>query len=432
MRRFGFPILPALAALVFVTVSCSTPEAEPVERRIMIVGIDGMEWDVMGPLLEAGRLPTFEKVLTEGAWGELRSLDILESPVIWTSIATGKLPEKHGITGFAKKPVEGGQPVPITSNVRRVDAIWDILGDRGASVGIVGWLATWPAAPVNGYLVTDYFNYGWDSTREGGERTTFPEALAGELSELRVLESDISDERAARLVNGAVPEGDELRRRFEGLKTVIATDETSRSVALHLAEQMPVDFYAVYLKGIDGVCHLYWVDMLPDSGPEITPEETEFFGDVIERYYEEMDAVLAEFLELADENTTVVVTSDHGHSGPKPAGDGYRWGIAMHDPTGVVAFWGKDIAAGVELDDASVLDITPTLLALMGMPVADDMDGKVLSNAIDPAFLRAHPVSRTDTYETGDNDASGDGTEPIESPIDDEVRERLRALGYIE
>jgi arylsulfatase A-like enzyme len=104
----------------------------------------------------------------------------------------------------------------------------------------------------------------------------------------------------------------------------------------------------------------------------------------------------------------------------------------MHDPTGVLAFWGKDIAGGRELADASVLDITPTILALCGFPVAEDMDGSVLTEAIDPDFLRAHPVRTIETYEPEREPTDVADREPIESPIDDEVRERLRALGYIE
>jgi predicted AlkP superfamily phosphohydrolase/phosphomutase len=428
MRRIAAALLAVTALLAL---SCAPTSVEPVERRIMIIGIDGMEWDIMGPLVEAGRLPTFAKVMSEGAWGELESLDILESPVIWTSIATGKLPEKHGITGFAKKPAAGGEAVPVTSNVRRVEAIWDILGDEGWSVGIVGWLSTWPAEPVNGYLVTDYFGYGWGPERTGGDdRVTFPASLASELEDLLVLEGDVTDARAAEFTGGVVPDGD-LETKFGSLKSCIASDETYHGVARRLAEQMPVDLYAVYLRGVDGVCHHFWVDMIPESGPPVDAKEREVFGDVIELYYEEMDGVLAGFLELADENTTVVVTSDHGHSGPKPTGDSYRWGIAMHDPTGVLALWGKDIAAGEQLADASVLDITPTLLALCGMPVGEDMDGRVLTEAIDDAFLSRHPVRTIDTYETGDRSVEGGG-EPVESPIDDEVRERLRALGYIE
>jgi len=432
MRRITAIVLLCAAALLATSCSSTQQEAEPVARKVLFVGIDGMEWDIMSTLVAEGRLPTFERVLSEGAWGELRSLDILESPVIWTSIATGKVPEKHGIMGFAKAH-PGAEPVPMTSNVRRVEAIWDILGDRGWTVGIVGWLSTWPAGPVNGYLVTDYFNYGWSPGRGGeSEGITFPPGLADELAGLRVMEDDVPDARAAEFLSGEMPEKEALLKRVGALKGCIATDETSLRVARHMAERMPVDFYAVYLKGIDGVCHLHWVDMLPQSGPPITEEEAALFGEVIERYYEEMDGVLAEFLEMADENTTVVLTSDHGHSGPKPVGDNYRFGIAMHDPTGVFALWGKDISPGVELDDPGVMDITPTLLALCGLPVGDDMDGRVLTEAIDGEFLDAHPVRTIETYEVAGSDADGDGSEPIESPIDDEVRERLRALGYIE
>jgi predicted AlkP superfamily phosphohydrolase/phosphomutase len=421
-----------LCALSLFVASCSRPEAEPVHRKILILGIDGMEWDIMGPLVEEGRLPTFARVLSEGAWGELRSLDVLESPVIWTSIATGKVPEKHGIMGFAKAR-RGGEPVPITSNVRRVKAIWNILGDRGWSVGVIGWLSTWPAERVNGYLVTDYFNYGWSPGSEGdSEGITFPPGLADEIADLRVMDKDVPDEQAAKLTHGVVPTEGALRRRFDALKGVLASDETTLAVAQYLEERMPVDFHAVYLKGIDGVSHLYWVDMLPESGPPVSKEEASVFDDVIVTYYEEMDGVLARFLETADDNTTVVLTSDHGHSGPKKAGGGYRFGIAMHDPTGVLAFWGKDIAPGVELADPGVMDITPTLLALCGLPVAEDMDGRVLTEAIDPQFLRAHPVGTIETYESGESDRSAEGQEPIESSVDDEVRERLRALGYIE
>ena len=88
-------VIAGLAAGGFCLSSCSRGTRGPVDRKVMIIGVDGLEWDVMGPLIETGKLPTFARLMDEGAWGEIRSLDILESPVIWTSIATGKLPEKH-------------------------------------------------------------------------------------------------------------------------------------------------------------------------------------------------------------------------------------------------------------------------------------------------------------------------------------------------
>jgi len=245
--------------------------------------------------------------------------------------------------------------------------------------------------------------------------------------------ADVPDSRAAEFTGGTIPRGGVAGTRFDALRGFIAADETIRHAGLHLATAMPVDFFSVYLRAVDSPCHMFWVDTFPESGPGATDESVELFGDVIPKYYEYMDAVLAEFLALADENTTVIVTSDHGFSGPEWTGSTYHVGIRMHDPTGVIMFAGKDIVVGGELADVSVLDITPTILALMGMPVADDMDGRVLTEAIDRSFLRANPVKMIDTYEDEDGDASGESDEePIESPLDDEVREQLRSLGYIE
>ena len=426
-RAFRRLCLVALLAALLLT-SCGQDESAPVARRVMIIGIDGLEWDVMAPLLESGRLPTFDRLIREGTWGELTSLEILESPVIWTSIATGKTPDKHGITGFAKRNA-GGTDVPMTSNVRRVEAVWDILGGRGWTVGVVGWLATWPATSVNGYMVTDHFNYGQGAGGAVPENVTYPPALVDSLSRFLLTPGDIADGSAAAFVRGGAPEDVAARRRFDAIKVALATDETTRQVALHLGRSVPTDFFTAYLRGVDGPSHFFWVDMLPDSGPTATEDDAEAFGEVVPRYYEYMDGVLAEFLRLADDNTTVIVTSDHGHSGPKLRGDDYVWGIAMHDRTGFVCFWGKDIVAGRQLEAASVLDLTPTILALCGLPVAEDMDGRVLREAIEPDFLLAHPVDTVPTYETG---ARAVDEEPIESSVDEEIREKLRSLGYIE
>jgi len=429
-RVTALAVLIALVAMVMLLASCGAGEMKPSERKIMIIGVDGLEWDIMGPMLEAGRLPNFARVLGEGAWGEIRSLDVLESPVIWTSIATGKTPEKHGITGFAKQPHAGAEPVPMTSNVRRVKALWNILGERGIPVGVIGWLATWPAEEVNGYLVSSYFNYGWRPGADGERsRYTWPEELAGELSEVRLTADDISDERIRPFLTDDPGDTKGEQARLRSLKTAIATDETVRRAALRLYEERPTSFFAIYLRGVDGPSHQFWVDAFPESWPEGTEPGTEYLTDVVERYYVYMDEVVGEFIALADDRTTVVLTSDHGHSGPKNRGGVYHWGIAMHDPTGVIALWGRDIVPGTQLDSPGVLDVTPTLLTLMGLPVADDMDGRVLTEAIEPAFLERYPVTTILSYEEG---VTADESEPIESPVDDEVRERLRSLGYIE
>jgi len=396
----------------------------------MIIGFDGMEYDVMGPMLEAGRLPNFARLMHEGAWSEIRSLDILESPVIWTSIATGKGPEKHGITGFMKPAARGGDGVPTSSNVRKVAALWDILAAESKTSGVIGWLATWPAEPVLGYMVTCNFNFGWDETSDREQRVTYPEELARALAPLRLQAKDVSADLVDRFINRRAVRVDDPAKRLESLATDLAGDETTRVVTLQLARDMPTDLLAVYFRSVDSPSHTFWVHHFAAQRPAGLPAwEVEAFGGVIPEYYEYTDRVLGELLELADENTTVIVTSDHGFRGPSASPKGRVAGVAAHDPTGFMLIWGKDIVHGCELPDVSVLDITPTVLALWGLPVGEDMDGRVLTDAIEPSFLKAHPVRTIPTYEDVVKRQHSD--EPIESPVDDEIRERMKALGYI-
>lgn len=437
-RRSGPPVTVALlliAGALALFTSCGRVETEagPLERRVVILGIDGLEWDIMGPMLESGRLPNFARLTNEGAWGELRSLKFLESPMIWTSIATGKSPGKHGITGFTTKEGAAHVGAILTSDFRTARTLWDILGEKEWSVGVVGWLVTWPAEPVNGYLVTDRFGYGWDAGTRSAEGITFPPDLIDEIGDLRVRPEDVPDGTVARFLRGDVPTTGELGERVLALRRLLATDATFLAVDRSLAAERPTDFYALYLKGVDGACHLFWTDAFPESGPAPSDREIELFGDVIARYYESADEVVGEFLDRVDDRTVLVVTSDHGHSGPKQRGDTYAWGIAMHDPTGFLALYGDDIVGGQELTRVTVLDIAPTILALSALPVADDMDGRVIEEAIDPGFLERHPVTSVATYERESSGAAGaESEEPKESPLDEEILEELRSLGYID
>ncbi|MBM3307499.1 MAG: alkaline phosphatase family protein [Candidatus Eisenbacteria bacterium] len=431
MTRRAVALMAALAAAAVVLPSCAKRPAGPVERRVMIIGFDGMEYDVMGPMLEAGRLPNFARLMHEGAWGEIRSLEILESPVIWTSIATGTLPEKHGVTGFVKPRKGGAAQVPTSQNVRRVAALWDILGHEGKTSGVIGWLVTWPAEPIRGYMVTSNFSFGWDGNSPRPQQVTYPEELKSALEPLRMRAGDVPDGLMDEFVKRSAMRVDDPRKRLETLAGFLASDETTRAVGLDLASKMPTDLLAIYFRSVDGPCHTFWVHHFPDSRPASIPEwEVDALGEVIPKYYEYTDRILGEFLRLADDNTTVIVTSDHGFHGPRIVPGQSRAGIGDHDPTGFIVLWGKDIVRGREIADVSVLDVTPTVLALWGLPVGKDMDGRVLEEAIEPRFLKDHPVRTIPSYE--EVVQRGHSAEPIESPVDDEIRERMRALGYIE
>jgi len=186
-------VLVALAAALLGS-GCGSGNGT-VNRRFLLIGLDGAEWSVIEPLIEQGRMPNIAALMESGVSCKLRSLEPKQkSPVIWTTIATGKLPEKHGITGY----VDSNSKQLLTSNVRTARMFWDILGERGLTVTVIGWLVSWPAEVVNGTMVTDYFRYRPSKERRT-DGLTYPEELVEEVAPLRVLSEDIPDEEVEYL-----------------------------------------------------------------------------------------------------------------------------------------------------------------------------------------------------------------------------------------
>src|SRR5438876_1796508 len=225
MRRYGLAAL-ALAPMFSALVACGGARqggsdlarppgsggGEKGRGRLVIVGIDGADWRVIEPLVAQGRLPTFARLIREGTTGVLRSMEPSASPSLWTTIATGVGPDRHGILGFVVGAGEGeaapasgpgGPPIrPVTSRMRRAPAFWNILPQYGLKVGVVGWLVTWPAEPIDGYIVSSYlpYIYNWSTGRplkgtivSGIPHQTFPEGLIDELDPLKVKPADLGD-----------------------------------------------------------------------------------------------------------------------------------------------------------------------------------------------------------------------------------------------
>lgn len=447
MKRFApdrapdrFRALPALllgAVLSLGTSSCAGAGEKPAPK-VMLIGIDAAEWDVIGPLLDQGKLPNFARLRDEGASGKLRSLEPLtKSPIIWASIATGKVPMKHGVSDFFVKRRaaerarlrEAGDTdeSPTTSNLLRARPIWDILGSVGKRVGVVGWWTTWPAQPVNGFLVSDYVQYAYGSWPARASQRTYPDSLESLTAKERRSPESISWAELFQFVppidtTKATPRQEQLTR---DLKWIVAGDLTFERIGLDLYRRYHPDFFTVYFRGVDAVSHRYWdVDMPGIFNPPLTDAEYEWLKNVIRNYYIFTDGILGRFLDEADKNTTVIVCSDHGFGGGGK-------GIMAHKLDGVVLAKGPGVPKNGNITGATVLDITPTVLAEFGLPTAQDMDGRPIEDAL-PASLvkRLSREKRLKTYETGR--ATPGNQQPIASPVDEELRERLRSLGYIQ
>jgi len=258
--------LALLAPLVFVALGAGcAPEgdAPPPAARVILLGVDGADWTVIERLIDDGRLPHFAEMRRDGASGVLRSHEPIFSPVVWASISTGVTPEVHGVTSFTVDV--DGRPVPVTSNLVRAPRVWDILGDAGHTVGVIGWWSTWPATDVNGFLLSDrtwpitFGEHGTPVTSHDVPEIphrTFPEPLVDSLDSLIVRREDLSPEHLARLdVSGPLGTVDNAG---PSVADVYAKDLTFTAMSRHLYPAVRPDFFTVYLEITDVMAHYFW------------------------------------------------------------------------------------------------------------------------------------------------------------------------------
>jgi predicted AlkP superfamily phosphohydrolase/phosphomutase len=195
-------------------------------------------------------------------------------------------------------------------------------------------------------------------------------------------------------------------------------------------KKRPTDLTMTYLQGIDVVSHGFWKFYRPDAF-RVSDIEKWNLGEIIPRYCEYIDSKIAEILANVDDDTVVIVCSDHGFEDwvADMKKETYWYLSGNHKANGIFVMKGPHVKKGVRLKDAHVLDIAPTILYLMGLQVASDMEGRVLTGALESQFLTQNPIFYVPTYE-GDG-PRGDAT-PMASPVDEQEMDRLRALGYIQ
>ena len=431
------------------TVAAGNAVPKKSGTRLLLIGLDGADWNIMDPLIQAGRLPILGRLVRSGVRGRLHTITPMLSPVIWTSIATGVVPERHGIIDFMATTGHDGDRIPVTSSLRKTKALWNILSEQGLSVGIAGWWATFPAEKVNGFVVSDRVAYqlfgagaAHDPVKEG---KVYPPDLDDLVASLTVAPETIGVAEISRYVrlpdDPAAVSADE-NRLIDDLKTLLAAGDTYTAISLALRERYHPDFQAVYLEGTDTVAHLF-MRYTPPILPGVSSEETRRFGRAVDEYYRHADEMVGRLVEAAGPGTAVIVCSDHGfRTGEnRPLTDsriGYGQAADWHRKYGVVILSGPPFRRMSELTESSVLDITPTVLALLGLPVAEDMDGRPLLDAFDPVFLESHPVRYVPTYE-GAATASAPApataraqTARLDPQGDQELKEKLESLGYLQ
>jgi hypothetical protein len=365
-----------------------------------------MDGRMLALLQERGELPRIDALLRRAAHARLQVEPEPVPALVFTTIATGRGPEAHGIRATGTRRLPGmstdvalpepgrlGRALvsaadllrltreqPVTALLRDEKTAWNVASDAGLRVGIVNWWASWPAEPLRGFVVSDRALFRLE---RGGapDREAQPEDALDRLRPLLPAEPD----RARRI------------------------DRFHFAAARALRGAEPPDLEALYLPGLD----IATVQELGEpAGADLASLETRL--DAVRAHYRLVDELVGQAEDELGPDDVLVLLGDPGRlarRGARPA-------------EGVLALLGRVVRPG-EMASATERDVAPTLLHLLGLPVSRELQGRVLQDGLDPAFLREHPLRAVASY-------GRRGARPAAaSAFDHQVLEELRSLGYV-
>ncbi len=408
-------------------------------RKLLLVGWDSADWKIIHPLLDAGQLPGVQRLVERGTSGNLTTLEPQLSPMLWTSIATGKMAYHHGVPGFTEVDPVTKAVVPVSAATRQCRTVWEILAERGLRSHVVSWFATQGERDLPGKLVSNMFGHltgvtavqdpdTWPPPLPG---TYWPPELAETMNSLRVSPHEIDPDQVIRLFVPDAPTVDQTKdRRLWTLAKYLAEAFSVHTAATHLMEIDPDwDFLAVYYRAVDELSHLF-MPYHPPQMQGIPDADFALYKDVVNSTYRLHDMFLQRLMQLAGPDTAVMLISDHGfhsdHLRPKftprvPAGI-----TVWHRPQGVFAAAGPGFQADELIYGARLLDVAPTVLHYFGLPMGEDMEGRVLQEA----FVDPTPPATIPTWEPPGGVQHA--RTRLESGDSQALLDQFVALGYID
>ena len=396
--------------------------------KTLLIGWDAAEWELVDRYIALGYMPNLANLISRGMKGNVATLQPVLSPLLWTSIATGKRPHEHGVLGFVEW--QGQKVIPVRASTRTKKAFWNILEEAGLQTQIINWWPSHPAEQSGKLKVSNQFCEFPNLLSDWplSPAAVYPPVRSQEVADLRIAPQELTQAHLQPFFpNHTI---DQLISDPMVLKvaSILARSASIHNVITRALEDDDWDFSAVYLEALDHFGHIASQYLAPKL-EGIEEEDFLKYSEIIPAAYRWHDMMLGRLLELAAKDCHIIILSDHGFEVSSnrsiklpdlPAAPALE-----HRPYGFFAACGPQFKKGESIYGASLLDIAPTILSIYGLPLAEDMPGK----SIGDLFRKKLPQSFIPSWEL-----SGPGPSFMKSEEANEqaILQQLDDLGYID
>jgi predicted AlkP superfamily phosphohydrolase/phosphomutase/Tfp pilus assembly protein PilF len=425
----------------------AAPPAKAAHARpqVILVGWDGADWKLLDPLMQRGLLPNLSALVARGRTWNLSTVNPMISPLIWTTLATGRTPVDHGVADFQELDPKTGARLPISGWSRKVPAVWNVASDRGLKVGVVGWWATWPAEKVNGFFVSDRASPVLfpSEVLNASPALTWPDGLADGVRLVGRRDGTPGFDEVSRALkvtraefDAVVSAGNGLSDPVTGYQKILGSTRVYARTALELYDRGKPDLLMVYFEGTDEIGHLL-ARYTPPKLPNISDDDFRKYAGGVVAYFQEADRILGEFMKRAENaGGNLVLVSDHG----------FKWGadrpsfassiqfdtaFLWHESPGILAAEGPAFPPAAARGKAGIFDVAPTLCRLLGLPADPAFEGKPVAGLSAARVPAAPPaVSWTKTFKV-ERLAVRSSSSEADQKAGEEFTKKLISLGYL-
>ncbi len=278
----------------------------------IILGVDGADWKIINKLLNSGELPNLKALLTQSSYGASNSYINYPSPALWTTIDTGKIPPKHGVTDF------------FTSTRDHVNSkrIFEILEGNEGRLGLMKWYCTWPIIKNKGFVIPSWLTRKYEAFPAEYSFVTYVGKSVSLKHQLKIasqcLKSGVS---VNTLLQGATESFKRKFFRYSNLDKIASDNFLSLKIQseifMHLLKRFKPNFSAFLVATVDSLAHRYWKYLEPDLFENVASTDVKKYGQIIFDAYRMVDTYIGKIINLADrlygqEDTNIIVVSDHG------------------------------------------------------------------------------------------------------------------------